>query len=313
MSDLISVVVPVYNSQKYLKRCINSLIMQSYKKIEVIIVDDGSTDDSGKICDEYQKIDERIKVIHKNNAGVSEARNSGIKESSGKYITFVDSDDYVADNYIYNLYYKMDNNIIVCENATNIIDNKYIKNDVIKTDYQLSKDEFIKEILKEKIMNGVCWGKLYITKIVKRTLFNSKYRIAEDLDFNIRYLDNVHGTCKIINNIDYYYYINEGSTIHSKFNEKWFDEIIICENLIKKFKNTDIEIYCIKRYLRINLFCLTNFKLNLSYQKKFRNNICIYKNIYIISRNISFIDKCKLLLGYYFPKIITYFKKRRNV
>ena len=98
--ELISIIVPVYNVEEYLKECIDSIINQTYKRIEIILVDDGSTDKSGKICDDYAKIDKRIKVVHKENGGLSDARNVGISVSSGKYIAFVDSDDWVEKNYV---------------------------------------------------------------------------------------------------------------------------------------------------------------------------------------------------------------------
>ena len=90
MEPLISVIVPVYNIEKYVRNCIESILAQSYKNLEVILVDDGSTDNSGKICDEYTDRDSRIRVIHKKNAGLSEARNSGIDVASGRYFAFVD-------------------------------------------------------------------------------------------------------------------------------------------------------------------------------------------------------------------------------
>ena len=98
--DKISVVVPVYNVEKYLRKCIDSIINQTYKNLEIILVDDGSPDKCGEICDEYAKKDNRVKVIHKKNAGVSSARNDGIDNATGEYIIFVDSDDWLEDNAI---------------------------------------------------------------------------------------------------------------------------------------------------------------------------------------------------------------------
>ena len=103
-NDLISIIIPVYNVEKYLRKCIDSVLEQTYKNIEVILVDDGSTDNCGKICDEYLLKDGRIKVIHKENGGLSDARNKGIDASNGKYIMFVDSDDYVDKDMIKLLY-----------------------------------------------------------------------------------------------------------------------------------------------------------------------------------------------------------------
>ncbi len=104
MGELISVIVPVYNVEKYLVRCINTLVKQTYNNLELILVDDGSTDNCAEICDELEKTDCRIKVYHKKNGGLSDARNYGVEKSNGAYITFVDSDDYVSADYIQRLY-----------------------------------------------------------------------------------------------------------------------------------------------------------------------------------------------------------------
>ena len=104
MNELISIIIPIYNVEKYLHCCINSVIRQTYKNLEIILIDDGSPDNCGKICDEYAKKDNRIKVIHKENGGLSSARNAGLDIAKGEYISFVDSDDYVAENFIEKLY-----------------------------------------------------------------------------------------------------------------------------------------------------------------------------------------------------------------
>ena len=100
MNEKISVIVPVYNVEKYIGECIKSIINQDYENIEIILVDDGSNDKSGEICDEYTLKDKRVKVIHKENGGVSSARNRGIESSTGEYIAFVDGDDYVTKDYV---------------------------------------------------------------------------------------------------------------------------------------------------------------------------------------------------------------------
>lgn len=110
MSDLITVIIPVYNVSDYISRTINSVLCQTYKDWELILVDDGSTDDSGDICEAYSATDERIKVIHQKNGGVSSARNMGIELSSGKYIAFIDGDDYISEYYFETLYNMLVNN-----------------------------------------------------------------------------------------------------------------------------------------------------------------------------------------------------------
>ena len=107
---LISIIIPVYNVEEYIEQCIQSVINQTYKKLEIILIDDGSLDKSGKICDAYADRDKRIIVIHKENGGLSDARNKGIDIASGEYITFVDSDDYVEDSFIEDLYTTLINN-----------------------------------------------------------------------------------------------------------------------------------------------------------------------------------------------------------
>ncbi len=106
--DLISVIVPIYNVEKYIRDCINSIINQTYKNLEILLIDDGSTDSSGKIADDMSKIDDRIKVFHKKNGGLSDARNYGIVKSNGKYLSFIDGDDFVSPDFIDFLY----NNIV---------------------------------------------------------------------------------------------------------------------------------------------------------------------------------------------------------
>ena len=103
-NELISIVIPIYKVEQYLRRCIDSVICQTYKNIEIILIDDGSPDNCGKLCDEIKKKDNRIKVIHKSNGGLSDARNCGINIATGKYITFIDSDDYVTEDYIEYMY-----------------------------------------------------------------------------------------------------------------------------------------------------------------------------------------------------------------
>ena len=100
MKELISVIVPVYNVEKYLDNCVQSILRQSYTNLEIILIDDGSTDKSSQLCDEYSQKDKRIKVIHKKNGGQSDARNVGITVATGKYIAFVDSDDYIDEQFL---------------------------------------------------------------------------------------------------------------------------------------------------------------------------------------------------------------------
>lgn len=141
MNEKISIIIPIYNVEKYLKKCLDSVISQTYKNLEIILVDDGSPDKCGKICDEYQEIDNRIIVLHNKNIGLSGARNSGLKIATGKYVTFIDSDsdDYIADDYIEVLY-----KILKEKNADiSICNYKSFKNDLNKI---TNKRIYLKEL-----------------------------------------------------------------------------------------------------------------------------------------------------------------------
>ncbi|EKY29021.1 glycosyltransferase family 2 protein [Clostridium celatum] len=125
---IISVIVPVYNVEKYLKRCVDSILNQEMKEIEVILVNDGSTDSSASICDEYVRRDSRIKVIHKKNSRVAAARNDGIRLASGKYISFIDSDDWIESNMYKSMYEKAEEfnvDFIMCDFSKKGVDKSY--------------------------------------------------------------------------------------------------------------------------------------------------------------------------------------------
>lgn len=132
MNELISIIIPVYNVEKYIGKCIDSLIKQKYDNLEIILIDDGSSDNSGEICDKYAKKDKRIKVIHKKNSGQADSRNIGISKASGKYIGFVDSDDYIDKDY-YNRLYKtlVKNNadVVTCK-YQNVYNDDYRKEEI---------------------------------------------------------------------------------------------------------------------------------------------------------------------------------------
>ena len=163
MKCLISVVVPVYNVEKYIDRCLNSIINQTYRKLEIIIVNDGSTDNSRKIIDKFSKMDSRIIVIDKNNGGLSEARNVGINAATGDYITFIDSDDFVSYDYIEYLYSLIEKyKVKVASSFYQIISSE----DEIKTneeyiDQKLTAREAVNKMLYRENIAHIACGKLY--------------------------------------------------------------------------------------------------------------------------------------------------------
>ena len=230
--ELISIVVPVYNVENYLKKCISSILEQTYKKFELILVDDGSTDDSGKICDEIKKMDNRIEVIHKKNGGLSDARNAGIDIARGKYITFIDSDDYIEIDYIEYLYnlIKMNNAMIsVCayyvitENGYKINSAKGYGSEV------LNKIDAYKRMLNEEGFSVSAWAKMYL-----KSLFDDiRYpfgRLNEDNGTTYKLIDQVE---KIAFGADpkYYYLKRTGSIMLSGFKLKKMDMIVLTDEM----------------------------------------------------------------------------------
>ena len=195
MINKISVIVPVYNVRVYLSHCINSLLSQSFTEIELILVDDGSTDGSGLICDSFAKKDCRVKVIHKANGGVSAARNTGIEAAKGRYIIFVDSDDYVESDYCGELYHQIvqhPNSWVFC--GCNCVDAKdtvteanciYDRSGTNYTVYPMSEYH---NIWKTNY-SALLWIRVFDLEIIKKhhIRFDEKLSLSEDVLFNLEY------------------------------------------------------------------------------------------------------------------------------
>ena len=181
MNNLISIIIPVYNVEQYLRQCLDSVVNQTYKNLEIILVDDGSTDNSGKICDEYAVKDNRIKVIHKQNGGVSSARNVGLDVATGDYIGFVDSDDYIENDmyeYLYNLARENNAEISICQ-----VD--YIKGNNISYKMLLKEDQLLttNQALEIFYTQLYIYNKLFKKNILSNVFFTNDICIAEDTLF----------------------------------------------------------------------------------------------------------------------------------
>lgn len=220
---IISVIVPVYNVERYLGKCIESILSQTFEDIEIILINDGSTDTSGMICNKYKNIDIRIVVLNKLNGGLSSARNMGIEYSTGKYITFIDSDDTVSNNILENLYINLINNdcdISVC-NVKDIYDDGTILSNNLDYHEVVSNKEAIKLELESQLTNGYAVAKLFKAELFKSIKFPEN-RLYEDA-FIILHLYNE--TRKIFISTDqlYNYYRHTGTITTSRFKEKDFD------------------------------------------------------------------------------------------
>lgn len=230
-NELITVVVPIYKVEQYLNRCIDSIINQTYKKLEIILVDDGSPDKCGIICDEYEKKDKRIKVIHKKNGGLSEARNCAIEIAKGKYITFIDSDDYISKDYIeylHNMMKKYNTQISICSFLPFFekVEEKKEKEkiEVLKTEKALEK------LYYQEQLTTSAWGKLYKTDFFDAIKF-PKGEICEDLDTTYK-LFSKSNKIAISNQKKYYYLQRPDSIINSKFTEKRLKAIDFAKQMV---------------------------------------------------------------------------------
>lgn len=210
MSDMISIIVPVYNTLDCLERCFTSIKSQTYENFEVVIVDDGSTDGSSEVCDRWSQIDSRFKSYHQNNAGQAAARNFGVCAAKGDFLAFVDSDDYISEDYLKDLFDALKTNdadISICAHYEDRDGIENVKGPQKKRVYD--RIGALIEIINDDTIQSYCWGRIY-----KKSLFNGVVfpvgRNYEDLAVNYRLFDNAKTLCTI-NRPLYHYVIRKGS------------------------------------------------------------------------------------------------------
>lgn len=313
MKEKISIIVPVYNSEKTLKRCVDSLICQTYSNIEIILVDDGSTDNSSAICKEYEKIDSRIMNITKNNEGVSTARNVGLDRASGEFIMFCDSDDWVVADW--------------CEKMKK----QYVSNNLVMSGYYCINSEgectdkvscgentMINKTLFLETMDlgGFCpWNKLYESNLIKenKIRFPKNITLGEDKLFNWRYLKAITGDIICIGDCLNYYHKpqkNEKSlTVNIPF--EYYEQ---CEFIYKEINSdilagTKITKSALKTFYTDSYFQYENaikriFQSEMNIIKKIRivNNVMKSEAYKVVSQNNCFVQN----------DLIKFFSRRNN-
>ena len=303
----VSIIVPVYNVESYLKRCLESIINQTYKNIEIILIDDGSTDNSSSICDNYQEIDKRIKVIHQKNMGLSSARNKGLEIATGDYIWFIDSDDYIELNSLEVIIPYLKKYDIVVFNYNEIINKKITK---IKSFYNYNDIE-----TKYLLSHCNAWNKIYKRELFNNNLFPEKH-IYEDL-YLIPTL--ILKTNKIVFLDKYLYnYVQRNNSLKNSANNT-LDRIYALNNLYIKLNNKykeEVEYLFIYNLLITSLIeeVTNNCKYNIKELNKYVSSKSpkYYKNKYW--QELGLIKKIYLYLIYYnitsLARVITYFKIR---
>jgi glycosyltransferase involved in cell wall biosynthesis len=228
-SPLISIIVPVYKAESFLHQCIESILNQDIKDFELILINDGSPDNSGEICEEFAKADARVHVIHKKNEGVSKARNTGIGASTGKFIMFCDADDFVESDWCKEMVNHAKGNSFVIS-AYYLNDLKDGRND--KQAVFLGKDGDYFSFLKKDIFPfyqkhfiGSPWNKIYRSNIIKEhhIRFNEELSIGEDLIFNLDYLKHADDEILVVNKPVYNYVLRGNESLNVKYHENQFE------------------------------------------------------------------------------------------
>lgn len=294
--NLISIIVPVYNVQQYLDRCINSLLEQTYNNIEIILVDDGSSDESPNMCDAYSDRFSFVKVIHKQNQGLGYARNSGLKIASGEYIAFVDSDDYLGKEHLISLYNSIKENktdVCYCGHTT-------VRNEIQVPHYnslagKVARNEAVKlEIiprfcgktgsLPDDLQMSACMA-LYKKEIIDKfglKFVSEREFVSEDFIFNMDYLLHVNAV-SFSDSVGYFYWYNETSLTHQYLQDRFERNKKMMLEMVERTKKAGIFDICKQRIY--NTF-ITNTRILMQMEQNYSNKIgtkyCIQRFDYYV-------------------------------
>lgn len=307
----ISVIVPIYNTEKYLPRCIDSILAQTYTGFELILINDGSTDNSGAICDEYAAKDKRIIVVHKENGGVSSARNQGIKIAKGEWIMFVDSDDYILKKHLQS-FFNIDSNVEFKIGGMETFGNEIIS--ISPISQNIIRVNIINSNYRYINIYSPC-SKLYKRKIIINNClkFDKNITVSEDLLFNLKYLL----FCKCIELCPYAIYkynkvedfiIKHPLTVcQIKYNLE-----IISQSIIQLEKHFNINCEKIKESCFQLQFTLFQSQQNLlSKEEQIKNWRYYRKNkLYRYRFKMNIKERMFLYLNYTFPKLTYIFFKK---
>ena len=266
MSKKISVIVPIYNVEQYLDKCIESLVNQTYRNLEIILVDDGTKDKSGEIADLWATQDDRIRVIHKKNGGLSDARNAGMKIATGEYIAFVDSDDYINIKMyekMMNIFFKENVDIVECE-VNYVYENKIVYGKNSQQVKIFKQDEALKELILEQNLHQTVWNKLYKKECISNIFFEVG-KINEDEFWTYKIFLNAQGIAKLNDNL--YFYLQRSNSIMG------------CDNY--SLKRLDV---LEARYRRLK-YIEKNYNQLFFIDKKSFYFSCIYHYQYILRTN----------------------------
>ena len=244
--NLISVIVPVYKVEPYLDRCVESIILQTYTNIEIILVDDGSPDNCPAMCDAWAEKDSRVRVIHKENGGLSDARNAGLALATGEYAAFVDSDDWIAPEMLERLHAAMeqdDSDIAACTVQMVWEDSEYKEFLTVQRNCILEREEAQSALLKESLLKQPVWYKLYRREVVEDIPFEVG-KFHEDVYWSYQAIGNARRV-SVIDYIGYYYFQRAGSIMGEGYSLRRLDAIEAYEGryryLAEHFPRLEVE------------------------------------------------------------------------
>lgn len=338
---LISIIIPVYNVEDYLPKCLDSIMSQTYTNIEVLLVDDGSPDKCGEICDDYALRDSRFKVIHQKNAGVTEARIAGFESSSGDYISFVDSDDYISSDYIEHLYGLIDKYHVelVCCQYYNVYGERCVSNVKGTIGYfdrtsieKLLSDNFLYDykLKRAAFFPGQCC-KLMARKWVSASLYKSRgLKWGEDITMLIDVLYHI-SSFYVSPELKYYYVQHQGQTTRSADLKTWNNLVEHWRSILSLDTNGYMNNQLAYRILRyVQIYVKNSLELQTSYAE-FKQNMLNaldneviekyfiqyhYQNLTFVDRTFVFLTKQRQYGLFYFSgkivfPILGYIKKRK--
>ena len=248
---MITIIVPIYNASKYLRQCLETLHQQSYNKIEILLINDGSTDNSEIVCKEFVKKDSRFKYIFKHNGGVSSARNIGIEQAKGDYIIFVDSDDFCDSNMLDSVLSELTKNTLLCFGYFRAFKNKQEKEVLNESQQQNINKNMYKYIIDSESIGGYLWNKVFDAHIIKNhnIKFDEKIHFMEDMLFVIEYTKYIT-KIKYIEKPLYFYRMRKSGASGNLFNSKNLSMLEALKILIEKFQeNKEINILLKYNYL----------------------------------------------------------------
>lgn len=272
---MISIIIPVYNVEKYLFRCVNSILSQTYSDIEIILVDDGSPDNSPELCDEIAQTDSRVVVIHKENGGLSSARNAGLDIAKGDYVFFIDSDDWLSSNTVLENFYKT----AVKNNSSFVFGllNSATENTIfpIRINNRYKRDDLF--FLSNPYLFSA-WNKLYKKKLFDNIRFELG-RVNEDVDIiPLIFSKSENPTC--LKEYSYCYFSNTESITRTSFSDKRFDMFKSVSHVYKEFEGTKNQ----RNILYQNLFGFQIFSVYLSILKSDSKKINLRKFIELLKQ-----------------------------